>query len=155
MEVNREQLRNSLEYAYCHRMLRLSLLVLALIAVPTTLLLIFSKCQPSAVCLIGSLVIVGCCFYNLHRLRQIFSHMEDYQIFTVTLLKPVVYHSRYSSSVSYEVTFPDLDGKLITRETSRMFRNYDYPRIQDFNGHQVLVGYNETTDRLVVIGRAS
>ena len=155
MEVNREQLRNSLEYAYCHRMLRLSLLVLALIAVPTTLLLIFSKCQPSAVCLIGSLVIVGCCVDNLHRLRQIFSHMEDYQIFTVTLLKPVVYHSRYSSSVSYEVTFPDLDGKLITRETSRMFRNYDYPRIQDFNGHQVLVGYNETTDRLVVISRAS
>lgn len=160
METNREQLRNSLEYAHCQRSLRLSLVGLILLAVPTFLLLIFTKGKPGgdssmAVCFIGSLVIVGLCFYNLHRLRQIFSHMEDYQIFTVTLTKPVVYHNRYSSSVSYEVTFPGPDGKYITRETARMFRNYDHPRIQDFNGHQVLVGYNETTDRFIVIGKVS
>lgn len=154
------QLRGSLEYRHCRKAFFVSLALVCFFAIPTFLLLFLSDGNVGndgnmAFVFLAALFFAGYSIYCAYRWLQIFLHMDDYIFFTATLMKPIVTHSRYSHSVSYSLTFPNAAGKIITRETASMFRNNSDPCLEDYNGKQVMVGYNEETDRLVVIGRAN
>lgn len=152
------QLKQSLEYYHCRKRFIVSFVLVCIFTIPTFLLLFLAEGSAGSD---GSVVIVFLCalffigysIYCAHRWLQIFLHMDDYLFFPVVLSKPFVHHSRFAAYVCYSLTFPNMDGKIITRETAAMFRNYTDPCLQDYNNKTVLVGYNEETDRLVVIKR--
>lgn len=152
------QLRQSLEYHHCRKQFIVSSIICGVIVVPTVVLLCMGVDGSGAganmaMTLLLSMFFVGCWIYTAYRWLEIFLHMDDYVFFPAVLTKPIVSHSRYTASVRYSLTFPNMDGQIITRETSSMFHNYNDPCLQDYNGKEVLIGYNEATDRLVVIGR--
>ena len=148
------QLRRSLEYYHCRKTFFLTLAISVAFTVLFVIALILGaqeqKEEVAVLMLLVTLVLDGFCIYTGHRWWQIFRHMDDYTFFSVTLTKPTVIRSRYRASVCYSLTFPNAEGKIITRETAAMFSNANLPY---FNGKTVLVGYNEVTDRLVVIDR--
>ena len=152
-------LRQSLEYRHCRKAFFVSLVFVVLFTVPT-FFLVFSEgdrrgSDPELFFFfLVALAAIGYSIFRGYSWLQIFLHMEDYTFFTATLLKPIVTHSRFHHSVRYSLTFPNMDGTVITRETASMFRNYADPCLEDYNGKQVMMGYNEVTDRLVVIKRA-
>lgn len=149
-------LRQSLEYRHCRKNYFVSLTFAILFTAPTFFILLLGGNQSGDdlqifFFLLVSLASVGYSIFCAYSWLQIFLHMDDYTFFTATLLKPIVTHSRYHHSVRYSLTFPNMDGTIITRETASMFHNYADPCLEDYNGKQVMVGYNEVTDRLVVI----
>lgn len=151
------KLRESLEYYHCRKRFFTSLIWVGLVAVPTFFPRIFwggvSVGGKLALCILLSLFFIGYSIYCAYQWWQIFLYMDDYTFFPVSLTKPIVTHTRYTHSVRYTLTFPNSQGEIITRETASMFHNDTDPCLQDYNGKTVLVGYNEKTDRLVIIKR--
>ena len=152
------QLRQSLEYYHCRKQFIISSIICGILVIPTYLLLFLGvdghgNDAKLVIHVMLSIFYLGYWIYTGHRWLGIFRHMDDYMFFPVTLTKPIVSHSRYSASVRYTLTFPNSQGEIITRETSSMFHSYSDPCLQDYNNRTVLVGYNEETDRLVVIKR--
>lgn len=150
-------LRESLEYYHCRKRFFISLMWTGLITVPTFLLLILfgggGDDGNMVLCILCSLIFLGYSIHCAHQWRQIFLHMDDYLFFPASLTKPIISYGRYTHSVCYTLTFPNAQGEIITRDTGSMFHNHANPCLQDYNGKTVLVGYNEETDRLIVIKR--
>lgn len=88
-------------------------------------------------------------YYTYHWL-EIFRHMESYIFFQARLDQP---HMNGRGGVSFTVKFTDRHGKPQQKETSKMFSSQSEPLLEDYNNQTVLLGYNEETDRLVLIAR--
>lgn len=81
---------------------------------------------------------------------ELFMYIDSYTFCEVMLNRPHL-NGRYGASFTVEVT--DRHGKKLTRETGKIFYSYGELQFEEYNNQQVLVGYNEETDRLVVIHR--
>lgn len=89
--------------------------------------------------------------YYAYQWLEIFRHMDSYIFFQVRLDQP---HVNGRGGASFTVQFTDRHGKQLQRETSKMFSSQWEPFLEEYNNQMVLIGYNEATDRLVVIKRA-
>ena len=99
------------------------------------------------------LVSLGLLAVALHHARWwlgIFRHIDGY-IFREVLLE----HPRLAprSGMYFTVCFHNSHGELIQRDTSSMFFSTEEPNWKEYNNQTVLIGYNEETDRVVVIKR--
>lgn len=88
--------------------------------------------------------------YLLYHWLEIFLYIDSYVFREVVLDRPQV---AGRGGVKYTVSFTDRHGKQLTRETSRLFTSQTEPYLEDYNNKIVLIGYNEETDRVVVIKR--
>lgn len=88
--------------------------------------------------------------YQAYRWLEVFLHIDSYIFCEVLLDQP---HVQGRGGVKFTVTFTDRHGKQLKRETSTMFSSSWEPYLEDYNNQKVLIGYNEETDRVVVIKR--
>lgn len=79
---------------------------------------------------------------------EIFLHINSYTFCEVMLDHP---HLHGRGAVSFSVEVSDRRGKKLIKETSKMFHSEAEPYFEEYNNQKVLVGYNEETDRIVVI----
>lgn len=98
-----------------------------------------------------SLIFLGATLYFGFRWLEIFLYMEHYTFCQVKMEK---LHLLGRGIACFSVEFTDRRGKLQSRNTSNMFSSYRKPYVEDYNNKMALIGYNEKTDRLVVIGLA-
>lgn len=90
--------------------------------------------------------------YTIFRWLEIFLYIDQYVFREVVLDRPHVQsNGRYSATVHFTVTLTDRYGKEIERDTDAMFSANSVPVLEEYNNKKVLVGYNEKTDRLIVI----
>lgn len=87
---------------------------------------------------------------------RIFLYIDQYVFREVVLDRPHIQsNGRHSATVRFTVTLTDRYGKEIERDTDAMFSSNSVPVLEEYNNKKVLVGYNEKTDRLIVIGLVS
>ena len=92
-------------------------------------------------------------YYGYHWL-EIFLHIDSYIFCEVLLDQPhIENYGRYGSRIRFTVAFTDRHGKQLKRDTAAMFSSGAEPYLEDYNNNTVLIGYNEETDRVVVIKR--
>ena len=88
--------------------------------------------------------------YQAYRWLEIFLHIDSYIFREVVLDRP---HTAGRYGMYFTVTFLDRHGKPLKRDTAKMFFSQSEPCFEDYNNQKVLIGYNEETDRVVVIKR--
>lgn len=88
--------------------------------------------------------------YFAYRWLEIFLHIDSYIFCEVLLNQP---HVQGRGGVKFTVTFTDRHGKQLKRDTSTIFSSHYEPYLEEYNNKKVLIGYNEETDRVVVIKR--
>ena len=88
--------------------------------------------------------------YFTYRWLEIFLHIGSYTFCEVVFDQP---HTGYRGGAYFTVEFTDRMGNKRKKDTSQMFSSNAEPYFEDYNNQKVLVGYNEETDRLVVIHR--
>lgn len=88
-------------------------------------------------------------YYSYHWLA-IFRHIDSYIFCEVLLDQP---HVEGRGGVRFTVEFTDRHGKRLKRDTGTLFSSDWEPFLEDYNNQKVLIGYNEETDRVVVIKR--
>ena len=96
------------------------------------------------------LLLAGMILYYVYRWLGIFLYIDHYQFFQATLDKPF---AQGRGGVGFTVEFTDRHGNKLERKTSAMFSSQWDPILEEYNNQTVLLGYNEKTDRLVLIGR--
>ena len=98
------------------------------------------------------LVLLGFWAYLLYKWVQIYLHIDSYIFFQAKLDHP---HVRGRGGTYYTVEFTDRHGNRLQRDTVDMFTSSAEPYLEDYNNQTVLIGYNEKTDRLVVIQKVN
>jgi hypothetical protein len=81
---------------------------------------------------------------------EIFLHIDSYIFRQAQLDHP---HVKGRGGTYYTVEFTDRNGKTLRRDTRAMFTSAAEPFLEDYNNKTVTIGYNEKTDRLVVLRR--
>ncbi len=103
----------------------------------------------SAALVVIFFLVFFCMFvYYTYQWLEIFLHMEHY---TFCQVKMDRIHVHGRGMVRFTVEFTDRSGKTQTRDTAPMFSSEWKPYVEDYNNKMALVGYNEKTDRLIVI----
>lgn len=97
-------------------------------------------------CLVCSVFIL----YEAYRWLGIFRHIESYTFCQAQLMHP---HEGSRFGVKFTVQFKNRHGEWLRRDTRFMFSSRRKPYLEEYNNHTVLIGYNEETDRVVVIKR--
>lgn len=152
---NYTRLKNSEQYRYDKRQFIIISVCFGIIFLLFLPMMILAAGSPSAAVALFYLVllVVGYflvwAFYTYTWL-EIFRHMDSYIFFQARLDQPHI-HGR--GGVSFTVKFTDCHGKQQQKETSKMFSSQWEPLLEDYNNQLVLMGYNEETDRLVLIDR--
>ncbi len=95
-----------------------------------------------------AMVYLGLIAYFAYQWLVIFLHINSYTFCEVMLDHP---HLHGRGAVSFSVEVSDRRGKKLIKETSKMFHSEAEPYFEEYNNQKVLVGYNEETDRIVVI----
>lgn len=90
--------------------------------------------------------------YFVYHWLEIFLHINSYIFFQARLDQP---HVQGRGGVGFTVEFTDRHGNQLQRKTSAMFSSQWEPYLEEYNNQTVLMGYNEKTDRLVVIQRVN
>lgn len=148
-----ERLKNSVQYRFDRR----QFLVMAAITAGYIMIAFLGASSgikrdaSVAIAFIFSLLFLGITLYFGFRWLEIFLYMDSYYFCQVKLEK---LHTQVRGMVKFAVEFTDRHGKKLVRETDAMFSSDREPYVEDYNQKMVLVGYNEVTDRLVVIKRA-
>lgn len=151
------RLKESVEYRYARKQFLIALLCFglgALILILPISLVVDANDPSDAFAFAGFAFtgIVYLCFiaYFTYRWLEIFLHIDSYIFCEVVLDQP---HVEGRGGVKFTVTFTDRHGKHLKRDTGTMFSSHYEPYLEDYNNQKVLIGYNEETDRVVVIKR--
>ena len=88
--------------------------------------------------------------YFLYRWLEIYLYIDSYIFCHARLDQPHV-HGR--GGASFTVEFTDRHGNRLQREPGKMFSSQWEPYLEEYNNQTVLIGYNEKTDRLIVMER--
>lgn len=152
---NYTRLKNSEQYRYDKRQFIIISVFLGIIFLMFLPAIVLVAGEPSdAAAFLWSLFLMAAYFllwaYYAYHWLEIFRHMDSYIFFQARLDQPHV-HGR--GGVSFTVKFTDRHGKPQQKETSKMFSSQWEPLLEDYNNQMVLIGYNEETDRLVLINR--
>lgn len=151
------RLKNSVQYRYDRRQFVIFSVIIGIsfvIMLPLVFLVGSSNEDAAAFVMVMFLMMgyfVGWLFITYHWL-EIFRHIDSYIFFQARLDQP---HVSGRGGASFTVEFTDRHGKTIKRDTSQMFSSQWEPYLEDYINQTVLIGYNEETDRLVVIERVN
>lgn len=149
-----ERLKNSVQYRYDRRQF---LIISGAFGVVFLLILfmffaLWSVSQEVGALLLLMLELLVPLFlivYSAFRWLDIFTHIDSYIFCQVKLDRP---HIEGRGGAHFTVEFTDRHGKRLQRDTSKMFSSQWEPFLEEYNNQTVLIGYNEETDRVVVIG---
>ncbi len=152
---NYERLKNSVQYRYDRWQFRIIGIFCAILILPMLALLslgIGVKGAEVAVAfgIVYMLAMLCMVAYFAYHWLEIFRYMDSYIFCQVRLDQP---HVAGRSGVKFTVEFTDRHGKLQKRDTDTMFSSHWEPYLEDYNNKIVLIGYNEETDRIVIIQR--
>ena len=150
------KLKGSLQYRYDRRQFLFMSVFFGIVGLVLWLPLLVGSAKPNPTFVIYLLLWMFLLFgwlYFAYQLLEIFLHMDKYIFCQVRLDQPYLQHHRYGSSVGFTVEFTDRYGKTLKRKTSAMFSSQTEPCLEEYNNQTVLIGYNQETDRLVVIQR--
>ena len=142
------RLRKSVQFSYDRRHFLIIAICFAVLVLPFLALAAAGNEGTAGMAVLWLLVLVGITLFYLYRWLEIFLYIDHYSFCTAQLLNP---HT-YRAVVSYTITITDRHGNTFQRDTSRMFSSQQAPYLEEYNGRKVLIGYNEKTDRVVVIG---
>lgn len=152
------RLKESVEYRHCRKQCIVMIAVVSLFALPfliTASVLLGRSENSNAMYGIMWFVFLGIGYlflvaYLAYHWLEIFLRIDSYIFCEVLLDQP---HIEGRGGVKFTVTFTDRHGKQLKRETGAMFSSGAEPYLEDYNNQKVLIGYNEETDRVVVIKR--
>lgn len=154
---NFQRIRGSLDHIHGRR----QVLIISCIFGPVLLLflpvLILVAEHPDGIAgalmtMLWMFVLLGFWAYLLYKWVQIYLHIDSYIFCQAKLDHP---HVRGRGGTYYTVEFTDRHGNRLQRDTVDMFTSSAEPYLEDYNNQTVLIGYNEKTDRLVVIGQVN
>ncbi len=150
--ANYERIKNSLEL----RVARNYALLFAAAAVLTALLVFLINFQldaGAAAIAAGfmALVLLPFSLFYVHRIFKIYQNLDDYTFTEVTLDR--LGHSLYKG-MHFSVDLKDWDGQTVQTQTHSLFHTHGImePLLEDYVNRTVLVGYNNTTGYVAVIG---
>lgn len=151
------RLKNSAQYRYDRRQLIIMSVCLGIVLLPMMVLLCLEfkigNPDPSIVLAVFYvLFLVGALIYFAYHWLEIFLHIDSYIFCQVRLDQP---HVQGRGGAYFTVKFTDRHGNQLQRDTSKMFSSNWEPYLEEYNNQMVLIGYNEKTDRLVVIQRVN
>ena len=89
--------------------------------------------------------------YAVYKLVEIFLHIDSYAFTEVVFDHPRL---GYRGSMSFAVTLDDRQGRKLELETGPIF-SHGSPNFEEYVNQKVLVGYNDKTERVVVIKKIS
>ena len=154
---NFQRINGSLDHIYGRRQTRL----ISFIFIPLLLVylpvIFFAAQVPDGIvgAIIGILwvlVPLGFWAYILYKWLQIYLHIDSYIFFQARLDHP---HMKTKGGTYYTVEFTDRYGKRLQRATVDMFTSEANPYLEEYSNQTVLMGYNEKTDRLVVVKKVN
>lgn len=93
------------------------------------------------------MVLIGAFCYYTYRFWELFGHIDRYTFSNALLNEP---HQGYKGSMFFTVEVRNRQGKMIKKDTRNIFSKGE-PNFEDYLNQQVLVGYNDKTDIVVVI----
>lgn len=94
-------------------------------------------------------MLVGFAGYYGFRFVELFSHLDRYTFSEALMDKP---HQGYKGSMYFTVQVMDRSGNLRSKDTRAIFSQGE-PNFEDYLNKKVLVGYNDESDIVVVIGK--
>ena len=148
-------LKNSAQYRYDRRQFLIISIISGIVLLPMMVLLglVFRIGNPDPSIVLAVfyiLFLLGALIFFAYRWLEIFLHIDSYTFCQARLDQPFV---KGRGGVGFTVTFTDRHGNSLERNTSPMFSSQWDPLLEEYNNKTVLLGYNEKTDRLVLIGR--
>ena len=149
-----ERLKNSIQYKYDRRQFWIIAGMVALMLLMFVPLLALEARDPyadaagSTFVILWCLVMVGMALYVLYRWLGIFLFIDHYTFFRARLDRPYL---RHRGGAGFTVEFTDRQGNRREMQTSPMFSSQWEPNLEEYNNKEVLLAYNEKTDRLIVI----
>ncbi len=89
--------------------------------------------------------------FYVYRIFKIYHHIDAY---TFTEAELIRLHSGFNRMMYFTVTVKDRSGRDITVDTHEIFAPHGImePLLEDYVGKKVLIGYNNATEYVVVIG---
>ena len=155
---NWEKIRRSVEF----KALKREMLILAVFLGGSSLLIVLSMiplfAQPDAIGMMDpgtamSIILIvtmllGFTAYYVYRVADLFWHIDRYTFTRALMDKP---HQGYKGSMYFTVEVLDRQGNRIKRDTRRIFGQWD-PNFEEYLNKTALIGYNDETDTVVVIG---
>lgn len=150
-----DKLKGSVQYKYDRRQFLIIGAMVALMLLMFVPLLALEARDPyadaagSLFVVLWCLVMVGMALYFLYRWLEIFLFIDHYTFFRARLDRPYL---RHRGGAGFTVEFTDRQGNRREMQTSPMFSSQWEPNLEEYNNKEVLMAYNEKTDRLIVIG---
>ncbi len=146
-----DRLKHSAEYRYSRRQCILFMMIMLFYGLVTFLPAFFIEGELDVsfgILVVFFMVFFGMWLYYCYCWLEIFLHMEHY-IFCQVKMDKIHLHGR--GTACFTVEFTDRQGKTQIRDTANMFSSQWEPYVEAYNNKMALIGYNEVTDRLVVI----
>ncbi|MBR4972393.1 MAG: hypothetical protein IKY59_05425 [Oscillospiraceae bacterium] len=146
-------LKNSAQYRYEKRQFLIisACLGLALLLLLWSIGMLMQTESPSVVIMVFyALFLLGIILYFAYRWLGIFLYIDRYQFFEAKLDQP---HVMGRGGVKFTVQWQDRYGNRKSKDTAPMFSSHYEPYLEEYNNQMARIGYNEKTDRLVLIGR--
>ena len=140
------ELRTAIKYAVYYAALAISL---ALTAFLINFRYDASRALVIAVFLL--VVLLPASLFYVRRIFKIFRDIDDYTFTEVTLSR---LNSSWYRNMYFSVDLIDWDGQTVQAETNSIFQTHGFmkPLLEDYVNRTVLVGYNNTTGYVAVIG---
>lgn len=148
---NFDRIKNSVEWKALKREILLLFGILGGYSLFLIVIMLNARIQDSPKAALGTvlmvLLLLGETCYYLYRIWELFWYIDRYTFSTALLDKP---HQGYKGSMYFTVEVLNRQGKTISRDTRKIFSQGN-PNFEEYLNKQVLVGYNEETDMVVVI----
>lgn len=153
-----EKLRASVQYQYDRRQFFIVGGIILLCLLMLTPLLVLEAQSPyedasNTLFVVFWCVVMACvALFFLYRWLEIFMYMDSYHFFRAKLERPYL---RHRGGAGFTVEFTDRQGKRREMQTSPMFSSQWEPILEEYSNKEVLLAYNEKTDRLIVIRKVN
>ena len=158
--VTRSMVKDTMEYHWRGQQWKLYLVVLALVAVVTTLINVPNLKNSGASLevllwsnLVYVLVFLPFVLYHVFRQWQLLWRCDHYQKYSVKLCNPVT-SMLYKHAVYYRVIFRTETGENLVRNTSPVFSSAAFAvfLLEDYNNKTVDIYYDEEKDKVILVG---
>lgn len=146
---NYERLKNSVEVKSCVR----DCLIFGIIVAIYTLLITIpiqshgGTGDIAVLWLIYLLVFIPLFLYMVYKLVEVFLYIDCYSFTEVVLDRPRL---GYRGAMGFTVTVRDRQGRELEADTRQIFSRSN-PNFEDYVNQRALIGYNNKTERVVVV----
>lgn len=143
---NYERLKHSVEAKACGK----DCLAMGIMLLIFTLLLCIPGSDAADVFILWLLYLFGILplfLYTLYKLLEIFLHIDCYSFTEVVLDQP---RQGYKGAMYFTVILRDRQGRELEMDTRQIFSRGN-PNFEDYVNQRALIGYNDKTERVVVV----